>query len=114
MKRDKFYIAKNLRLSEEYFDLVLSGRKTSTIRRNYVLVNNLIIPLISVKRKVLIRILKLDYNKTFSDLTDEDARKDGFTSADELRSKLKEFYPDISNDYPMTITHFKVEDKNVS
>jgi hypothetical protein len=114
MKSNEFYIAGNLRLSEKYFDLVLCGRKTSTIRKKHVLFNSLFVPLISGERKALIRILKLDYSKTFSDLNDEDARKDGFSSAYELSSKLKKFYPDISADCPMTIIHFKVEDKNVS
>ena len=69
------------------------------------------IPLISSKRTVYIRILKLDYSKTFSELDDIDARRDGFESKDELKSVIKKFYKDISDDNPVTIIHFLTEDK---
>lgn len=110
MKKYASYIARDLKLSAKYLELVLSGKKTSTIRRKFVLFSEVVIPIISAGKQILVKIEKLDYSKTFADLTDEDARSDGFDSIEILRSELKNFYTDITDDYPMTIIHFKLED----
>jgi len=110
MKKKDFYIANEIRLASKYVDLVLSGKKTSTIRRKYVLFNNIVIPLMSRNIKLNIRITKVDYSKTFGELTEEDAKHDGFNSLDELKSELIKYYADMTDDYPMTIIYFRVEE----
>ena len=109
MRQIKKYVASRIKLADRFFDLVLAGSKTSTIRYGLVFFSDNKIPLISNNKTVNIRILKLDYSKTFGELDENDAKRDGFTSLLELRDELQRIYPDINNDDPITIIYFKVE-----
>lgn len=103
------YVAASLRLTSDMFDLVATGRKSSTVRRGQVLFEALRIPLISGERHLPVRILRLDYSKTVADLSEDDASRDGFSSRSELLSTLHRFYPDLADDEPVTVVHFEVE-----
>jgi hypothetical protein len=102
------YTASQFKLIDRFFELVLSGEKTSTIRYGFVFVTNELLPLCSGARRLFIRILKIDYTKTFASLRDEDAVSDGFQSVEQLRSELLRFYPHIQPEDPVTIFHFEV------
>jgi hypothetical protein len=110
MDQVKRYVATQLRLADRFFDLVLSGKKTSTIRYGLVFFTKDRLLLRSNKQSLPIRLLKLDYSKTFGDLNDEDAYRDGFGTLDELKAELKRFYGDVPSDYPMTVIHFRMEE----
>ena len=104
------YICRQLRLSDQYLQLVLDGEKTSTIRKKFLLFNSIIIPLIVKGSKVAnLKLLKIDYSKTFCTLEEADAIRDGFSSLSDLKQALKAHYSDIKDDYPLTIIHFKLE-----
>src|SRR4030042_5764861 len=103
MKEIKKYVATQLKLADRFFDLVLTGKKTSTIRYGLVFFNNEIIQLRSNARSSTIRLLKIDYSKTFGDLCEEDAQRDGFQTLDELKAELRGFYGDVPSEYPITI-----------
>ena len=106
--RDKFGF------EEEYFYWLLSGRKTTTIRyagKNAIdLPNNNILP-VGIKLKesgifvhlgrVLIRNIEI---KTFSELDNYDAIRDGFKDAEDMRQELRRLYHSgISDDDYVTI-----------
>lgn len=100
------YTASHLKLADHLYDLVLSGVKTSTIRYGFVFIINELVPLRSGERSLKVRVLSLDYSKTFGSLTDADAHKDGFTSLPQLRSEMLRFYPQITDSDPVTVFHF--------
>lgn len=106
MAQVKKYIAKRIKLLDRFLDLVIQGRKTSTIRYGLVFVTDNYIPLVSSKRTVVVRITKIDYSKNYGDLDEKDAKEDGFNSLSELKSQLERFYPNISADDPITIISF--------
>jgi len=108
MDQIKRYVASQLRLADRFFDLVLSGKKTSTIRYGLVFFNNEKLQLRSNARTVSIRLVKIDYSKMFGDLNEEDALGDGFQTLNQLKSELRGFYGDVPLEYPMTIIHFKL------
>jgi hypothetical protein len=110
MNHIKRYVATQLKLADRFFDLVLSYKKTSTIRYGFVFFNNERLQLRSNARSSAIRLLKIDYSKTFGDLNEEDAQRDGFQTLEQLKAELRAFYGDVSIDYPMTIIHFKLEE----
>jgi hypothetical protein len=109
MDQIKKYVATQIKLVDRFFDLVLSGKKTSTIRYGLVFFTNDHLQLRSNKQSLPIRLLKIDYSKTFGDLNEEDAFRDGFSTLDELKTELRRFYGDVPPDYPMTVIHFKME-----
>ena len=109
MDQVKKYVATQIRLVDRFFDLVLSGKKTSTIRYGLVFFTNDQILLRSNKQSLPIRLLKVDYSKAFGDLNEEDACRDGFSTLDELKTELRHFYGDVPANYPMTVISFKME-----
>ncbi|AFK22237.1 ASCH domain-containing protein [Pyrococcus sp. ST04] len=109
---------KNLKFDGRYKDDILTGRKRATIRLGRKI--NL-----RPGEEVLIhaggyvlgkaRITRVE-TKTVSELTDEDARKDGFRNRDELIEALREHYKFVKPNSPATIVEFemtKVLDKPI-
>ncbi len=102
------FLGRHLMVKGEYVDDILSGRKKATIRLGIVKLryNELIVhgggrPVAKIKVK------NVAY-KRISELTDEDARIDGFKSKDELLRALRETYGDVNpNDY-VTVIEFEV------
>lgn len=85
-------------LADKFFDLVLNGFKTTTIRakhRDYKIGDgqfysdntNFTIP---------ITITGVEY-KTFGELNNDDSITDGFANADELKNELLKFYPHLTD-----------------
>ena len=101
---------KHLEFKGEYKDLILQGKKTSTIRYGklslrkgqevYVHSGGYVIGKAKIKDVRIIRI---------KDVTNEIARKDGFSSKEELIEKLKEHYPHLKPDDPLTYIEFEFE-----
>lgn len=100
------YTASHLNLTNELFDLVLAGTKTSTIRLGFVFVANEYLTLQAGGRTLTVRMQAVDYSKTFGSLSELDAREDGFGSLLELRNAIKQFYPRIVDQDTMTILRF--------
>ena len=94
-------------LSKEYVPLVVSGRKRTTVRegkRNYRLGDAQIK---ADDETIAIKIIGIKYKK-FGELTDEDAKSDGFEKLGELQAALKKFYPTITETNVTTIVRFDV------
>ncbi|NPA05131.1 MAG: ASCH domain-containing protein [Crenarchaeota archaeon] len=92
----------------EYVDMILSGRKRATIRLGIVKVKypELIVhgggrPIAKVKVTDVV-------HKRVSELTDEDAREDGFNNVKELLDVLRRVYGDVKPDDYVTIIKFQV------
>ncbi|RCX19509.1 ASCH domain-containing protein [Anaerobacterium chartisolvens] len=106
-----------IEMSSEFYELIKSGKKKSTIRKGvrdykagkaiiYFKTNSLVVSITQI------RILG------FSEITVEDARKDGFNSFKELENALKKFYGEIDKNEIMTIATIEIEkvedNKNVN
>jgi hypothetical protein len=95
-----------IRLKAQFLDLVRQGRKRSTVRlgkRHYELGRA---ALVGPQGTVFVQITKLRY-VSLSDLTDDDAIADGFTSRAELANTLRKIYGSLPPDAEMTVIHFE-------
>lgn len=102
------FIGRHLMLKGEYADKLLSGEKKTTIRLGIVrpkyeevIVHGHGRPLAKVR-------IKSVTVKKAGELTDEDARRDGFRSREELLEALRRVYGDFTPDTPVTIMELEV------
>ncbi|HIQ03797.1 MAG TPA: ASCH domain-containing protein [Desulfurococcales archaeon] len=92
----------------EYVKLMLSGVKKATIRIGKVkLKYNEMIVHGGGRPIALIKIKSVKY-KRVKELTDMDAKLDGFRSKEELVKELKKVYEDIKDDDWVTIIEFEI------
>ncbi|AAR39013.1 NEQ158 [Nanoarchaeum equitans Kin4-M] len=99
---------KNLEFKGEYKDLIISGKKVATIRigklpikkgqKLYIHSGGYVIGEAIVKDVKIIRL---------KDIDNDMAKKDGFESKEELIAKLKEHYPFLKKDEPLTYIEFE-------
>ncbi len=103
------YLRRHIMVKGEFVDLILSGRKTSTIRLGKVVPRYDEVIIHGGGRPVAkAKITKVVYKKV-SELTDEDARKDGYSSVEELLRDLEKIYGrKISPNDVVTIIEFQV------
>lgn len=107
-KRRKAFLGRHIMMKKDFAELVLAGIKTATIRlgvvkpkRKYVLLHS--------GGKVLAELEITGAEiKRVKDLTDEDAKQDGFEDKKSLVEVLKEIYGNIQGDDKVTIIRFKV------
>lgn len=90
-----------------FFGLVLSGKKTTTVRaghRSY-LPGPAALEFGPSKRLdgAVVRAHRTSVDK----LTVQDARRDGFTSREALLSALRRYYPDLAEGDPVTVVEFR-------
>uniref|UniRef100_A0A7J2TLS3 ASCH domain-containing protein n=1 Tax=Archaeoglobus fulgidus TaxID=2234 RepID=A0A7J2TLS3_ARCFL len=93
----------------EFVPMILSGAKKTTIRRGIrsypvgkaveLTVDNKTFALAKIKKVVVKRV---------SELSDEDAKSDGFSSREELLNALKRIYGDVNDSEFVTVVHFEV------
>ena len=105
------FIRRHLLIKGEYAKAILEGKKKATIRLGLVKPR---------RREVIIhcggralakaRITSYEFKKLI-DLTDEDAKIEGFKSVEELKAALKRHYKDISDDSFITVIRFEVIQK---
>lgn len=92
-------------LAEQFIPLIESGLKTTTVRmgkRDYSVGPA---DLISGDVRIPIIIQNVSFCR-LRELTEHDARADGFAQRDQLLSTLKMFYPRIELNSPVTIVRF--------
>ncbi len=106
MKRK--FLGRHLMVKGRYVDLILSGRKTLTIRLGIVKPRYEEIIVHGGGRPIAkVRIVRV-YHKRVRELSDEDAWKDGFYSREELIRELKRIYGDVRDDDWVTLIEFRV------
>jgi ASC-1-like (ASCH) protein len=92
-------------VSQEYHSLVLSGRKRSTVRLGHRQLRTGPARLSFGSDSVPITITDVVQCQG-TDLTEEHARRDGFSSVQELWGALRRFYPDIAPGDAVTVISF--------
>ena len=100
---------KKLFFDRAYKDQILSGRKTTTVRkgRRKDFKEGDVVEIICGNESLgLAYIEKIEYKK-LKDLTREDAISDGFSSRRKLKEALKKHYKDINSETDVTIIYFK-------
>jgi hypothetical protein len=101
--RGRVFLRRHLMLSRKYADLLLNGVKKSTIRLGYVIPKYDEVIVHSGGRPIAkAKIIGVEYKK-LSELTDEDARLDGFSNVSELLKELERMYGSLHQDDIVTI-----------
>ena len=100
-------------MSHRYVKALLEGRKRSTIRPGVLRVADRVYIHSRGKIVAVAEVEAVAY-KRVSELTDEDARLDGFDSREELVAYLKKRYPGLRDSAMVTIVKFgKVEETDM-
>lgn len=92
--------------ADKFLDLINESIKTTTVRsgvRNYVPgLYDMYNPDKTIH--MYVNITGTEY-KTFGELDDGVAKTDGFADAAELKNELLSFYPDLTDDSPVTVVY---------
>ncbi|MCD6154317.1 MAG: ASCH domain-containing protein [Candidatus Verstraetearchaeota archaeon] len=103
------YLGRNIKFRKKYIKLILSGEKTTTIRKGIIKAREREVTVCSNGKPICrAEILNLQY-KRLKDLTDEDAERDGFRDLLELLQELENIYGDIDPFDWFTIIKFRVK-----
>ncbi len=119
LKRSKIsFLGRHLMLKKEYADLVLSGIKKATIRLGIIRPRKERILLHSGGKVVAeLKITDVEIKRVY-ELTDEDAKLDGFQNRKQLIKNLNKIYGKVRQNDPVTIIKFelvkKLEEKEES
>jgi len=100
---------KTLDFDESYIRKILEGKKVTTIRkgiRDFKIGDRV---LITSQNRIYAEaeITGVKYTR-ISELTEEDAVRDGFLTKEELLKALKKYYGQIKTNDAITIIHFKL------
>lgn len=96
----------SLKLFPEFLSEVRKGNKTTTIRAGRKHFEKGLLLLQSDREIIAVRVIETNH-KTFSELTKEDAKSEGFKSVSELKETLLYIYPKLKADSPITIIRFE-------
>jgi len=99
---------KKIMFSKEYEKKLRKGSKTSTVRlgKRKFSVGEVVELVVNNKPIAKAMVTRVEYLKV-KDLTDEQAKKDGFTSRNKLLKALKKHYPKIKDDSVVALIEFK-------
>lgn len=94
--------------ASKFLDMIDEGKKTTTVRRGVREYAPGVYDLYNPAKSVhgFIHITGTEVTK-FGMLTDEVAKTDGFESVEELKNELLSFYPELTDDDPVTIVHIE-------
>ena len=109
--RKRFWLGKHLMLKRRFVDKILSGEKATTIRLGKVGIRSREFYIHAGGRIVARAVVEGIAYKRVKELTDEDAKADGFSSVLELKEELKRFYPNIKEHDWVTIIRFRVVER---
>ncbi len=102
------FLRRHIMMRGEYAKLMLEGKKRATIRLGKVVPKYDEVIIHSWGKPVAkARITKVTYKKV-KELTDEDARRDGFKNKEELLRELRHVYGKVSPNDLVTIIEFEV------
>jgi len=97
-----------IKISSEDLELARKGKKKCTIRMGTANVVGETVDLTDGRERITARVSRVDSQRRYESLNDEDAAMEGFSSRAELQADLSRFYGDIDPGQPMTIIYFKV------
>lgn len=107
MKRARF-LGRHIIVRREFAKALVEGSKTTTIRRGIYKLKHRTLIVHDGSRPVAIVNVKYVYYKRLGAITDEEARRDGFPSKQELLKALRKLYPDIKEDDVVTVIGLEV------
>jgi hypothetical protein len=96
-----------IKISRSDMSLLRAGKKSCTVRLGNASVGASEIEMSDGRASVRVRITKVDNTRTLEQLTDEDARAEGFSTREELLLDLKKYYPRASPDDQVTVISFQ-------
>jgi len=102
------FLGRHIMIKGEFADKLLSGKKTTTIRMGMVKPKYREVIIHGKGRPLAKAVITRVTYKRVSELTDEDARKDGFDSVGELIEALKKVYGDVKPDDLVSIIELEV------
>jgi len=109
MRRQRYkFLGKHIMVKGKYVEKILDGRKRATVRKGLVKTKYPEIIIHGGGRPVAKARIKAVTHKRVGELTDEDARLDGFNSRDELIRELRRVYGELSEEDWVTIIEFEV------
>ena len=103
---------KLIKFKQEFLEKILDGSKTQTMRlpvsRVDVHENDTVIALFPNGEEIPLRITKVGY-KSFKSINDEDAEREGFSNAEELKKCLKDIYQEYRVEDFMRFYYYRFE-----
>ncbi|MGC9148329.1 MAG: ASCH domain-containing protein [Sulfolobales archaeon] len=112
LERKVKYLGGHLMMKKEYGDMILEGRKTSTIRLGYIIPKKKEIIIHSGGRPIAKAVIDEVIHKKLSELDDEDVVREGYNSKKELFKELRKIYgKNISKDSVVTIIRFHLTER---
>lgn len=109
MRKHRYkFLGRHIMVKGKYIEKILNGCKRATIRKGLVKTKYPEIIIHGGGRPVAKARIKAVTYKRVGELTDGDARLDGFSSRDELIKELKRVYGGISEEDWVTIIEFEV------
>lgn len=102
---------RTMALNSRFFPDIRTGSKTSTVRKGKrnVRVGERLVLTDNSRNRIEVEVSQVDF-KRLDELTDDDARRDGFGSARDLAEVLREFYPRIRPQDVLTVVGFVMVD----
>ena len=102
---------KRLNFDPQYVDLLRNGEKKSTVRLKTKLKPGDLVDVYAGERRIgVAKILEVRFKK-LSELTDTDAKIDGFKSLKDLKKALKRHYGYLPDNTKLSIIYFRFIDK---
>lgn len=102
----EFTYRNSLKISKEDMELARRGQKRGTVRLGKLSVSKEVMDLTDGNISIKIKIVNVDNSRLYEQLTDDDARVDGFSTLEELQKDLRKFYRNIDQRQPMTVIQF--------
>jgi len=101
-------LGRRLKFKKRYLQMILEGRKRSTIRLGRLVLRGRLLTIVGDGKPIaLARVDEVIYKKV-RELTDEDARVDGFRGLIDLFRELRRIYGDFGLEDDVTIIRFTV------
>lgn len=92
-------MTKIIRFKDEFYDAIVNGSKTQTMRMPQKRINvnpgEHVVAVFPGHNDLLLRITRQGY-KSFKSINDEDAKREGFDNAEELKNVLESIYEEYN------------------
>ncbi|MCR8487802.1 MAG: ASCH domain-containing protein [Crenarchaeota archaeon] len=106
--KKRLWLGRHLMLKKSFVEKILSGDKTTTIRLGRIEIRSREFYIHSGGKIVAEALVEDVIYKRVRDLTDADAKADGFSSVGELKQALRRFYPELKEHDWVTIIKFRL------
>ncbi len=97
----------SIKISRDDMKLLRAGRKRCTIRLGLATVATPEIKMSDGRTSVFVRIVRVDATRRLKELTDTDARDEGFSTREELLRDLRQYYPRATDNDQITVIYFE-------